>query len=428
MADDDSVTLTFSDFSGEQASFDGSINVDYTKGSASGYVDLSNIYGKFSITIDKFSVKPASIGKAAENEYSVSGTLSSFDETSDKLTSSQISLDYYGELPSVMEVSGDYQDLVLGTGNAHRQSYANNDAQVTSSPACYLLGTRLATSKGEVAVEALSIGEALITRSGAPRAIRWIGRRSYAGRFANANPSVLPICFKAGSLGENTPSRDLWVSPRHAMFLDGVLIPAEHLVNGVTITQADGVDRIDYFHIELDSHDVIFAEGALSETFVDDHSRSIFHNAPEFSALYPDAEPVEAVYCAPRVEEGFVLEAVRRRLAERAGLPARAYPADAGALRGWIEGIDGDRVAGWAQSEGCPDAPVCLDVLVDGVVVAQVVAETFRSDLLAAGIGNGHHAFEVRLTTSPSGNLAVRRSADHAELHLLPAVEMTRAA
>jgi glycosyltransferase involved in cell wall biosynthesis len=105
------------------------------------------------------------------------------------------------------------------------------------------------------------------------------------------------------------------------MFLKGVLIEAIDLVNGVSIIQAERVEHVDYFHIELDTHDVIVAEGALSESFVDDDSRGIFQNAHEFAALYANTPPVRpARYCAPRLAFGAEVEAARRRIAERAGI------------------------------------------------------------------------------------------------------------
>ena len=107
------------------------------------------------------------------------------------------------------------------------------------------------------------------------------------------------------------------------MFLDGVLIPARCLVNGSTIIRERGLDRVDYFHIELDNHDVLLAEGAPSESYLDDDSRGMFHNASEFKALYPDAlDPGR--FCAPKVDEGYALEAVRQRLAVVAGEMAQA--------------------------------------------------------------------------------------------------------
>jgi glycosyltransferase involved in cell wall biosynthesis len=189
-----------------------------------------------------------------------------------------------------------------------------------SDTPCYCPGTLIATVRGEVPVEELAIGDDVLTYGGEARPIKWIGRRSYAGRFAYG-AHVLPICIKAGALDVDQPRRDLWVSPHHAMFLEGVLIEAIDLLNGVSIIQAKHIERVAYFHIELDRHDVIVAEGAWSESFVDDDSRAIFQNAHEFAALYPDTPATPARYCAPRLGFGPQVEAARGRIARRAGLP-----------------------------------------------------------------------------------------------------------
>ena len=106
------------------------------------------------------------------------------------------------------------------------------------------------------------------------------------------------------------------------MFLDERLIPARCLLNGSTIVR-DRVERVDYYHVELDSHDVLLAEGAPSESFMDDDSRGVFHNAREFAVLYPNAAKPYG-FCAPRVEQGAQLEAIRRRLAATASNAAQA--------------------------------------------------------------------------------------------------------
>lgn len=186
---------------------------------------------------------------------------------------------------------------------------------------CYCRGTLIETDQGEVPVERLQIGDLVRTLEHGFRPIRWIGRRAYSGQFAAGNPDVLPVIFRRGSLAEGLPRQDLSVSPLHAMYLDNVLVPAVALVNGTSIMQAEAMDEVAYFHIELESHDVIFANGAWSETFVDDESRGMFHNAAEYAALYPTAAQQPAQYCAPRVEEGSRLEAIRKRLNARRCTP-----------------------------------------------------------------------------------------------------------
>jgi hypothetical protein len=204
---------------------------------------------------------------------------------------------------------------------------SNGGTDVTvSNIACFRRGTHILTERGEAAIESLKIGDRVATLSGVMRPIRWIGRRSYCGEVASGNSRVLPIRIRAGALGEALPKRNLWVSPEHAMYVDGMLIPAAALVNGESIVQEDLVEELTYIHLEFDGHAVIFAEGAPSESFVDDDNRQMFDNAAEYARLYPDATRETARFCAPRVEEGWELQAVRRKLERRA--QATRTPAD----------------------------------------------------------------------------------------------------
>ncbi len=207
---------------------------------------------------------------------------------------------------------------IKATGPTPINAPVSAETYNTTAPACFLRGTLILTDHGDVPVETLAIGDVLVTALGHHRPIRWIGRRSYAGRFLAANEGIHPVRFHAGSLGAALPQRDLLVSPEHAMFLDGMLIPARSLVNGVTIVQERGLAKVDYFHVELDTHDVLLAEGAPSESFLDDNGRGVFHNAHEHMALYPNALAA-GERCAPLVESGAELEAVRNRLAELVG-------------------------------------------------------------------------------------------------------------
>jgi autotransporter-associated beta strand protein len=291
-----------------------------------------------------------------------------------------------------------------------------------STVACYCRGTSILTDQGEVAVEMLAIGDRVVTASGQTRPIKWIGKRSYGGRFLMGRKDILPIRIEAGAIEDNVPKRDLLISPHHAMLIDGVLIEGKDLVNGVTIAQVEQADKVEYFHIELESHDVLLAEGAASESFIDDDSRGMFHNAHEFAKLYPDAGQKLAVYCAPRVEEGPALDQVQRRLRQRAGIQVTPqHPI--GDMRGNLDVIDGTMIYGWAQNIEHPSMPVCLDVVIDGIVVAQTLANIYREDLAIAGIGMGAHAFKVAMPYALASDVEhiveIKRSADGETLHQL---------
>lgn len=198
---------------------------------------------------------------------------------------------------------------------------ASDTALPTASPACYCPGTAIATPDGDRAVEALAAGDLVLTADGRALPVVWVGRRSYRGRFVAGRRDILPITLRAGALADGIPARDLTVSPEHALLLDGLLVPARALVNGTSITQAAHVDAVHYVHVELPQHEAILAEGAAAESFIDDDSRGAFHNAGDYAGPRRHGP---AIFCAPRVEHGYGLEAIRTRLAARAGRCARA--------------------------------------------------------------------------------------------------------
>ncbi len=184
------------------------------------------------------------------------------------------------------------------------------------SAVCFCAGTRIRTARGDVAIEYLTTGARLLTYDGRLQALRWVGRRSYAGPFLQANTKLWPILIRAGALAEGVPARDLRVSATHAMYLEGMLVPAECLINGATILREEPGAQVEYFHLELDSHDVILAEGAPAESYIDLDNRTLFSNAADY--VSPMTMPLPAVEYAPRTELGPALTALRTRLATRA--------------------------------------------------------------------------------------------------------------
>ncbi len=189
-------------------------------------------------------------------------------------------------------------------------------------------------------------------------------------------------------------------------------------VNGASVYRAEEVESVEYFHLELANHDVIFAEGAAAESFIDDDNRGLFHNAPEYWAEHPEPAAGPAQYCAPRCEEGFAVERARAQIAARAGLSVAAEMAPTGTLRGHIDQI-GRRITGWAQDETSPAVPVCLDIYAGNELLGQTAANRYRAGLAAAGFGDGRHGFELAppegLAFAP-GSVRVCRSCDGAAL------------
>jgi hypothetical protein len=160
---------------------------------------------------------------------------------------------------------------------------------------CVLRGTHVLTPRGEVKVEDLAIGDLVNTIDGTAKPIKWIGHRSHGSDATD----MLPIKIARSALGHLVPHADLFVSPLHALYIDGILVPARTLVNGRSIvhcTPAD-FDTVDYFHVELEGHDVMFTEGAPTETLLADSNRE-FDNWTKGVELSGDMQPVQY---APRL-------------------------------------------------------------------------------------------------------------------------------
>jgi len=202
-------------------------------------------------------------------------------------------------------------NLVTRTGAAAQSQGGNSqggNSQGGNSQGgghCLLRGTRIRTADGDRKIEDLAIGDLVPTMFGGVHPIQWIGRYP----IKKSDPSrlwveeALPVRVARSALGRDVPHADLYVTGWHALLVDGLLVPAGCLINGTTIRrhEAREDDELEFFHIKLESHDAIYAEGAPAETLLSVDESAV--NFAEYFRLYGVPE-TEETPCAPRVSYG----------------------------------------------------------------------------------------------------------------------------
>jgi hypothetical protein len=182
---------------------------------------------------------------------------------------------------------------------------------------CFAAGTRIATERGEVAIEEICVGDMVRVLLGEEFAkVIWVGRREVDCTNHAQPRKVWPVQVAAGAFGPGRPHTDLFLSPDHAIHVNEVLIPIRYLINGSTIVQVP-VERMTYCHLELQKHDVLLAEGLPTESYLDMKDGTNYANRPGPIRLYPDytAWMWEAFACARLVVTGPELQTVRALVA-----------------------------------------------------------------------------------------------------------------
>ena len=203
------------------------------------------------------------------------------------------------------------------------QSDSSGGTLITDGVVCFCSDTRIRTSRGEIAVEHLAVGDVAVTATGAHRPIVWIGWKKVACANVADPETAWPVRVAAHAFAHNVPERDLYLSPGHAVVPPGeaVLIPIGHLVNGTTITR-DPRASVTYWHVELDQHDLLLAEGLAAESFIDVGvgDRAWFENG---HAVEERRLGTYADMCVPYFKEWDRVDATKALLARRAAAGAR---------------------------------------------------------------------------------------------------------
>jgi len=192
---------------------------------------------------------------------------------------------------------------------------------------CFAEGTLISTAQGPRPVENLSIADTIYTASGRPCDVKWIGRQTVYKLFCGQR--MQPVRIQAGALGDGLPHTDLTVTADHGMIVDGLVINASALVNGTTIDWvplAELPDSFTVYHVETEDHDVILANGAAAETFIDYVGRAAFDNHGEYLELY-GCERIIPEMARPRISTPRLLpDAIKARLGIFGGTAAETAP------------------------------------------------------------------------------------------------------
>jgi hypothetical protein len=221
-----------------------------------------------------------------------------------------------------IQLSGSY---AAGTMVDFVSNSRNTGSEVFLSIACFANGTLIRTEHGQTAVEDLREGDLVMTNDGGLHPIEWIGHREVNCSRHPAPETVWPVRVQAGAFDDDLPSRDLFLSPDHAVYIGGVLIPVKFLINGSAITQ-ERRESVTYYHVELASHDVILAENLPVESYLDASDRGNFNEHGEVIALFPDfatrlTHAADLIWetrgAAPLVMTGPIVSTVRQVLLDR---------------------------------------------------------------------------------------------------------------
>ena len=242
-----------------------------------------------------------------------------------------------GNVLNLIQTGTTVASVALNTATSYKgdtfhvvSAAAGTETAITVSVACFAAGTAIDTADGERTVETLRAGDRLPTLLGGGGTVVWVGHRRVDCARHPDPEAVMPIRVAKDAFGPGQPRRELFLSPDHAVYVDGVLVPVRLLINGTTIRQVLRPSVV-YYHVELEQHDVLLAEGLAAESYLDTGNRGMFANGEAPVVAHPDfdagADRREVGSCARFVCRPDDVEPIWRKLADRAASLGWADPA-----------------------------------------------------------------------------------------------------
>jgi len=218
-----------------------------------------------------------------------------------------------GPLAGAVEAS--VGDLVAYVENNALLNFTLSNTDGVNLIPCFTAGTLIATDRGEIPVEALKVGDRVMTVDHGLQPIRWLGSRKLTAAELSRAPNLIPIRIEPGALGNDLPLERLTVSPQHRCLVRSkiaerlagdaeVLVAAKHLLGTPGISVAEETAEVTYIHLLFDRHELIWSNGAITESFylgeqalsaVDQAARDeIFQLFPDLAAGQTEARPTSA--------------------------------------------------------------------------------------------------------------------------------------
>lgn len=266
---------------------------------------------------------PISANAYANDSFSATATLNgtgpSYTVVVKDTTTNTVVITY----PSVTPAPGfDMNNL---TATPSIDQFNNNTNYYAVDLSCFLQGTHILTASGEVAVEMLEAGDmvtAVVNGVPVQKRVKWVGHRSIkAGKLPHDED--YPIRVRAGAFANNVPHRDLLITGEHCVLVDGRLVPVRMLVNGRSIIIDRSIENYTYYHVELEQHAIVLAEGLPAESYLDTGNRGLFANS-DTPLLHPNLS-VNADHknwathaAAPLAVDATFVEPIWRALEQRA--------------------------------------------------------------------------------------------------------------
>lgn len=176
--------------------------------------------------------------------------------------------------------AGKYEVNGVGPLTINSEDGTIRMAAKLSAATCFLPGTLIRTPSGERPVEDIKSGDEVFTYKNGQelkRSVVWVGHsHAFSNESKPDDISNYPVRILKDAISDGVPYKDLLITAEHCLSFDGKFIPARMLVNGRSIFYDKSITSYDYYHIEMEEHAVIVADGIFTESYLDTGNRRSF--------------------------------------------------------------------------------------------------------------------------------------------------------